>query len=416
MGFSSLLMYLSLFVSLFVEVFLLITYFEIRDELKFEKENTARNLAHYPSVTIIVPCFNEAKTVSATLSSLLALDYPSEKLQLVIVNDGSTDATELSLQTFADNPRVRIFSKENGGKHTALNFALEKIETDLVGCLDADSFVDAQALRKIVSYFENSEIMAVTPAVKIYEPKTILQQIQKVEYNWGILWRRVLASIDGLYVTPGPFSIFRTKTFKKIGGYRHAHHTEDLEMALRLQKHRMKISNAPGAYVYTVGPANWRGLYKQRVRWTYGFLNNAFDYREMFFNRKFGSIGIFVLPVATFSIFTALYSTSRLLWSLMTSVGNKISEYQAVGFYQLFHTPHVNLGWFYFNTGIGSILTICALAMSITILALAIHTAEGKIRFERGIIYYLTIYIFLVPLWLAKATYSTLTRANITWR
>lgn len=413
---SSLLLYITLFVSLFVEVFLLITYFEIREELKFEKTHPLEALAHHPSVTIIVPCYNEEATVCATVNSLLALDYPRELLRLMIVDDGSTDRTQKVLEIYKNNPQIQIFKKENGGKHTALNFALEKIESDLVGCLDADSFVDPQALRHIVRYFDDAETMAVTPAVRVHEPQTVIQHMQKVEYTWGVLWRRILASINGLYVTPGPFSIFRTKVFKKIGNYRYAHHTEDLELALRLQKNGYKIANAFNANVYTVSPNRLKDLLKQRVRWSYGFLNNAFDYREMYFNKKFGSIGIFVLPIATFSIFTTLYSASRVLYSIFAKIADALTKYQAVGLADTFHAPHVSLSWFYLNTSIGSILATCAIVLSLTILSLSIYLSEGKLKMSRGLFYYLTIYAFIVPLWLAKATYSTLTRTSITWR
>src|SRR3989344_283358 len=233
---QTLILYFSLFVSLFFEIFLLITYLEVKDEVKFEKEHLGKDIKNFPSVSIIVPCYNEEKTLAGTVDSLLALDYPKGKLSIILVDDGSTDSTKEVFKQFENNSQILAFSKENGGKHTALNFALEKINTDLVGCLDADSFVSPDALRKIIPFFDDETIMAVTPSIKVHEPKTVLQYVQKVEYNWGIFLRRMLSSIGALYVTPGPFSIFRTLVFRELGGYRHAHHTEDLELALRMQK------------------------------------------------------------------------------------------------------------------------------------------------------------------------------------
>ncbi len=415
MDISAIFLYISLFVSLFFEVFLLITYFEIKDEIKLESERSTLELSSYPSVTIIVPCFNEEATVEGTIRSLLALDYPEDKLKLLVVDDGSTDNTQQTLRTFAYDPRIQIFKKENGGKHTALNFALKHVDTELVGCLDADSFVAKDALKKIVTYFDNTEIMAVTPAVRIHEPKTILQHVQKVEYSWGILWRRVLASINGLYVTPGPFSIFRVEVFQELGGYRKAYHTEDMELALRMQKHGYKIANSHNAYVYTVGPEKLKGLYTQRVRWTYGFLNNVIDYRGMFFNKKYGNIGIFVLPIATFSIFSNLYAAGTLAWNMLSKIPDAFIKYQAVGLGRP-HVPHFSIDWFSINTGIGSVLTLVAVSLSLTILYLALELTEGKVRLTKGVFYYLTLFIFIVPLWLAKATYNTLARKSITWR
>src|SRR5690606_33425680 len=139
-------------------------------------------------------------------------------------------------------------------KYTALNLGLQHVDTDLVGCLDADSFVHPEALNRIVPYFDKKDVMAVTPAIKIHEPRSLLQIVQKVEYSWGIFLRKMLSYLGAIYVTPGPFSIFRTAVFKKLGGYKHAHFTEDFEIALRMQSHSMKIANAHDAHVYTVAP------------------------------------------------------------------------------------------------------------------------------------------------------------------
>ena len=412
---ANLILYVSLFVSVFFEVFLLITYFEIREEIKFERAHAGKDNTDFPSVSIIVPSFNEGETVRATIDSLLALDYPQHLLNLILVDDGSSDNTLEILNSYKGNPQVQIFSKKNGGKHTALNLALEHVTTDLVGCLDADSFVDREALKRIVPYFGDAAVMAVTPAVRIHEPKSILQHVQKIEYSWGVLLRRILASIDGLYVTPGPFSIFRVNVFKELGGYRFAYHTEDMELALRMQRHRYKIVNSSTAHVYTVGPAKLKGLYKQRVRWSYGFLNNMIDYKDMYFNPKFGSVGIFVLPIATFSIFSTLFAASQFVLSFLRRIPNAITKYQAVGF-STPHLPHPSFDWFFINTGFVSLLTVAAIGMSLVLLALSLQMTEGKVRVTRGLLYYLALYVFIVPFWLAKAVYATIRRQSISWR
>lgn len=411
---STLILYTTLFVSLFFEVFLLITYLEVREELNLEK-HLDKNIKNFPSVSIIVPCFNEEKTLSATIKSLLNLDYPKDKLSLILVDDGSTDGTADELKKFSDNPQIRIFYKENGGKHSALNFALEQVvETDLVGCLDADSFVNPEALKKITPFFDDSTIMAVTPSIKVFEPKSVLQYIQKIEYSWGIFLRRMLSSLGALYVTPGPFSIFRTSIFKEIGGYRHAHHTEDLEMALRMQKNRYKIVNSHSAHVYTTAPTSFPALYKQRVRWTYGFLNNVIDYREMFFNKRYGNIGFFILPIATMSIFFTLYLFGNILWNVSNKISELFVRFQTIGFNWDFSS--FKLDWYFFNTSTISILTLTAVSLTLVILYLSLKLSDGKFKVSRGIFYYMLLYVFLVPFWLMKALISTVFRRNISWR
>ncbi len=109
--------------------------------------------------------------------------------------------------------------------------------------------------------------------------------MQNAEYIFGITLRHALASVNGLYVTPGPFSFYRRSVIEKLGGFRHGHQTEDMEMALRIQQAGYKIENAPRARVYTKAPNTLLGLVKQRTRWTTGFLRNvAGEYRGLIGN------------------------------------------------------------------------------------------------------------------------------------
>src|SRR3989338_2546973 len=99
---------------------MLITYLEVREELVLEKERLNKNIEVFPSISIIVPCFNEESTVNKTVRSILDFDYPQDKLSIILVDDGSTDGTKQQLVTFKDHPQVSILLKKNGGKYTAL--------------------------------------------------------------------------------------------------------------------------------------------------------------------------------------------------------------------------------------------------------------------------------------------------------
>ncbi len=408
-------LYVSLFISLFFEVFLLITYLEVRGEIKREDEMLKKGISHFPTVSIIVPVWNEEKTLEATMDSLRALDYPKDKLSFFIIDDGSTDGTwELTTKLVKQYPQIQAFKKENGGKHTAVNFGLERVTSDLVGCLDADSFVNADALKKIVPYFDDATVMAVTPSIKVSEPKNVLQHIQKTEYSWSIFLRRMLSSLQALYVTPGPFSIFRTQVFRDLGNYRHAYMTEDMEMAMRMQKNRYKIVNSHGAHVYTVTPSTIKSLVKQRTRWTYGFINNSWDYRSLFLNRKYGHFGMFIMPIAIVSIFSSLFMVSNLLSNFARAGWNLIERYRAVGFTHKFSLP--SFDWYFINTGILPMVIVVAVGLTFFILFLSIRLADGKFKLHRGVFYYLFLYTFLVPLWLLRALFDTVFKRKVSWR
>src|SRR3989344_2069272 len=207
--------YFFLFLTLYFQIFMLVTFIEERFFSR-KKVKSVRG-AYIPSVSIIVPAWNEERTIGATLVSLLALDYPKDKLSILVVDDGSKDQTLLRAREFETDSRVKVMTKENGGKYTALNLGLKSIESDLVGCLDADSFVDEQALWEIVAHFENPAIMAVTPMIRVHEPRGVVQRMQNVEYILSALIRKVFGYLNALYVTPGPFSIYRREVFRMVG-------------------------------------------------------------------------------------------------------------------------------------------------------------------------------------------------------
>jgi len=162
------LLYTLLFSALYAQVFLLVTFFEMRatrahsarealrlTSARLSMAGESSSTVLEPRVAIIVPCWNEERTLARTVDSLLALEYPRDKLSVVIVDDGSTDGTSAVAERYRRNPQVALLSKENGGKYTALNLGIEHVgaSADLVGCLDADSFVAPSALREIVRVF-----------------------------------------------------------------------------------------------------------------------------------------------------------------------------------------------------------------------------------------------------------------------
>ena len=405
--------YIILFFALYVEVFFLITYFEFR-EADFVKNATGqgRNTSKFPSVSIIVPVWNEETTVLKTIFSLLKLNYPKDKLSIFIVDDGSIDDTWRIIQRFSRNKQIKLLRKENGGKYTALNYALEFINSDLVGCLDADSFVHPEALKRIVTKFDDNEIMAVTPSVKIFEPRGLLGLIQKAEYIFGIFLRKVFSYLNALYITPGPFSIFRRSVFDKIGGYRHAHNTEDMEIAMRMQKNNMKIGNVHNAFIYTIAPTSLVTLYKQRLRWVYGFIKNAIDYRSMFFRPQYGNLGMVVLPAAGFSVLSTIYFFGSMIFSWINSLILMIKEISTVGL----SFKGFNFDFFYFNTDIIVFISFVAILGTFLIIVTSRGLAEEKNKFGFDSILFLMFYTMLAPIWMTKAIYNVVFAQKTKWR
>lgn len=409
---STIIFYTAVFLSVYVQVFFLVTFFEKRKDILIRKG--PMELKKYPGVTIIVPCYNEEHTLYKTIRSLLALDYPKDKLTIFIIDDGSTDNTWAVAERFKKYKNIKIFKKENGGKHTALNLGLEHIQTPFTGCLDADSFVDTNALKRIMTYFDNPQTMAVAPSIMVHNPKGMLQIAQKVEYDMSIYLKKMLGFMGGIHVTPGPFSIFRKKVFDDLGNYRKAHHTEDQEIALRMQEHHYKIDHCPDAYVYTVSPNSVKKLYMQRIRWTYGFLNNLIDYRRLLFRKKYGNVAIFTLPSGLISVTTAMFAFGLGMYHLIMSAAHKVSQINATGLYV--PAKGFSLDWFSFNTETSLFLSIMLYALVIVSIVLGRRMTEEKATVSFDLLYFIGIYSVIAPFWLMKAVYNTVFSKSIRWR
>lgn len=408
----SALMYPFLFLSIFFQVLMLVSFFE--NKKKIDEESFDHPLRNFPTVTVAVPCWNEEKTLPGTLDSLMGLEYPKEKLTVYVVDDGSSDTTfQIAQQYERKYPGViHAIHKENGGKHTAVNLALEKATSDLFGCLDADSFVAPHTLKTIVSYFEKDQtIMAVTPCIHIRHPKTFVQRMQAIEYLIGVFTRKMFGSLDAIQVTPGPFSIFRKEVFGIIGNYRKAHNTEDFEITLRMHKARLRIANSHKALVYTVGPATARGFLHQRVRWARGFLENSLDYKELFFKKIYGNFGMFTLPMAFMFVFYGLYAALFALYGATKALMETLERWATVGIH--LHVPEFDI--FYLNTNVMSFLVMLMLTMLLLVVYISNTLTDDRQQFYRNFPIFFLIYPFFVPLFLGKAVFDTFFKRKNVW-
>jgi cellulose synthase/poly-beta-1,6-N-acetylglucosamine synthase-like glycosyltransferase len=399
------------FLAIYAQIFLLVTFFEKRKQIVYHADDLV--LDTYPTVTITVPCYNEESTIAKTVESLLALDYPKDKITIFLIDDGSRDNTWSVLQQFKDTPNIQLFHKENGGKHTALNLGLTKATSEFVGCLDSDSRVHPQALKRILKVFQNDpRTMSVAPAVRVGNANNILQKAQKVEYDMGIYVKKMIGFMGGINITPGPFSIFRKKVFDDLGPYVKAHNTEDQEIALRMQEHGYQIDHCPDAYVYTNAPTSVAKLYRQRIRWTYGSLKNIIDYRRLLFRKEYGTVGIFTLPSTLISIFGTLFIGGTVVFNIYKYIYYKFIQIQVSSISAGYH---VRFEWFFFNTGTTFLLSVLVSILVINSIIIGRSMTEEKSRFSFSIFYFVLIYSIIAPFWIVKSVYNTIVSKESSW-
>jgi cellulose synthase/poly-beta-1,6-N-acetylglucosamine synthase-like glycosyltransferase len=400
---------------MYVQIFFLITFFEKRKKIQYRKGTT--KLDYYPTVAVAVPCWNEEKTVEKTLNSLLAMDYPKDKVTIIAVDDGSTDNTWQVLKKFEKYPNIKIIQKENGGKHTAVNYAIENSESEFVSCLDADSFVDPDALRRIISYFQKDpKTMAVAPSILIDKPKSFTQVLQKVEYEWAVFLKKVLGILGGIYVTPGPFSVFRREVFTNLGLFRKAHNTEDMEIAFRMQKNHYKIDQCNDAFVYTTGPKNVLALYKQRLRWIYGFIMNTLDYKHILFKKEYGTFSLLAVPAGFVSIIAVPYILGLLFVQIIKAIIKFIEKVSITGFDFNFTFGMPNFDTFFLNTEAYVFTGLVLYLIVMTTIIIGKRMATGKYGFDLRIILFMFTFSFIAPFWVMKAIYNAVFAKKTAWR
>ena len=410
-----LLAYPFLFIAIFFESFVLVTLLSRPARLARARRAVLSDDA-VPTVAVIVPCYNEEKTVEATIESLLALDYPSDRLAVIIVNDGSTDGTQEVIERYTTHPQVKIILKENGGKHTALNTGIAATTAELIGCLDADSFVEPNALREIVRSFEDPKVAATTAAMSVHKPQNALQHMQNAEYIFGITLRHVLSTVNGIYVTPGPFSFYRRLPVLALGGFRYGHQTEDLEMALRLQKAGHWIDNAPRARVYTKAPRTLLSLLQQRTRWTTGFMRNTLiEYRDLIGSRKHNALGILVLPLSLLAIMTGILMFGLAIYTTVDAI---ITFYQLRSGIPLSYLMQgfSSFDWFYLPTTTYIFLGAVLLISTFILIVIGKRLSQTPSRLAYSLLTYACMYGFIVPFWLIRATTDVALGKKRNWR
>ena len=303
MLFIDIIFWITYIISLYLTIFLVLTFFESPMRKKKEK------LKKDPYISIIIPAYNEENTIADTMKSVFALDYPKNKLELIVVNDGSTDKTlEIAKKTSLNSNgiHVNIIDQKNTGKGAAMNNAIRQSKGEFFVSLDADSFVSAQTLKKMVPYFEDEQVASVSAIMKVRNPKTLVQKMQWLEYIMYAFIKIILSNIHCIHVTPGPFSMYRKKIIQSIGGFDETSIVEDQEIAYRLQKNHYKLAQTYDGDVTTIAPATIKALYTQRNRWFKGSLMTLYDYRSLIFNKKYGDFGMFQLPSIVSGMFLLL--------------------------------------------------------------------------------------------------------------
>jgi cellulose synthase/poly-beta-1,6-N-acetylglucosamine synthase-like glycosyltransferase/peptidoglycan/xylan/chitin deacetylase (PgdA/CDA1 family) len=278
-----------------------------------------------PTVSVIIPAYNEERVIVASVARVLASDYPA--VQVIVADDGSHDATSaLVAQAFADDPRVRLLTLANGGKAAALNRALLDADGEVVIALDADTQFEAQTIARLARWFADPRIGAVAGDARVGNRVNLVTRWQAIEYITAQnLERRALAGFDAMTVVPGAVGAWRRSALDAVGGYPEDTLAEDQDLTIAIQRAGWRVTYDPQAIAWTEAPETFRALARQRFRWAFGTLQCLWKHRAILRTRKPSGLALIGLPQAwLFQILFAAISPLIDLALLLSIVGTAL--------------------------------------------------------------------------------------------
>lgn len=391
---------LFIFISLYVSFLFILLYFKNKDDMyRYEL------IKDLPFISVLIPAYNEEDSIKETIETIKQADYPKDLIEIIAINDGSTDKTLEILKTIKD---IKIIDKKNSGKADSLNLALKIAKGEIIAINDADSFPEKDAFLKMVYVFKEPDVGAVTSSILARNKNNLLEKLQAIEYMLIAYGRKLLEYLDGVFVTPGALSMYRKEALLKIGGFDKNNLTEDIEIAWNLLSQLYKVKMCFAARTYTIVPSKFKKWWRQRLRWDIGGFQTLNKYKKVFFNKKYGSLGTFVVPffgsyiaLSFIGIFLFVFLMfRRLIKEYFSFYTSYLTDTNLFRINELYLIPNVFTFFGIFLFLIFLIYTIIGLKM--------IHKEKLSIGNKINILIYLLFYVTLTPILLIHSVYRML--------
>lgn len=246
-------------------------YFYLHWERKQPRTTIFQWQVDAPSVSVLLPCYNEGLNVDETVQHLFKQNYPD--MEVVAINDGSRDDTLARLTALAaTHPRLTVLDQPNQGKASAMNHGLSRARGEIIVGIDGDAILDYDAVGFMVSHFLSSpRVSGVTGNPRVRTRSTAIGKIQTGEFSAIIgLIKRAQRIYGMVFTISGVICAFRRQALEEIGGWSTDMITEDIDVSWRLQLAGGQVRYEPRAMCWVLMPETLRGLYKQRLRWAQG--------------------------------------------------------------------------------------------------------------------------------------------------
>ncbi len=273
-----------------------------------------RKYAYFrPKASIVIPAYNEEKNIEECLDSVFGSNYGKEKLEVIVVDDGSDDNTIRIARQYGS---VKLLRQKHLGKVEALNSGIKKASNEFVITIDADTVIDKNCIAELLKPFADRNVGATTGNNNVKNNKSLIAAFQNVEYHFNNLIRNSFSKVFGSSIWFfGSLACYRKSALKKIGYFKADTLAEDTDMALEIKKARYKVINTAKAIGHTAVPDSVKGLYRQRARWWVGTLQSMAKNRDILSSKASPSI-IFLFANQFWWSFYAFLSLPLILYQV----------------------------------------------------------------------------------------------------
>jgi biofilm PGA synthesis N-glycosyltransferase PgaC len=368
-------------------------------------------------ISIVMPCYNESETIGEAIESLLKINYPKDMLEIIIVDDKSTDNSVEVIKKYQErykNVRLIVHKKNTGGAAGPTNTGIRNAKYNYIAIVDADSMPEKDSLRKMIGFLqEDKKVGVVTCAILVRKPWNLWRRIQAYEYFIIAFTRKLLEFVDSIWVTPGPLALYRKKALVDAGLFDTKNMTQDIEMTWNLLSKKYKVKMCLDTRVYSVAPIKFKDWWKQRVRWNIGGIQTLIKYKGFTFKK--GTLGMIVIPIFSISMFLGIFGLALLAYLisrriLLTYLATKHSLYAS--------TAILATSSFSLTPSILNFFGVVAFILGLwfTLYGLGIMNAKELLGKENifNISIYLIVYLAIYPFTFVAAVYQML-RGKYSW-
>ena len=281
----------------------------------------ADSYTYFPTISILVPAYNEEKVIRRAIETTLEAEYPACK-EIVVIDDGSTDNTYQIALEYADRG-VKVIHRPNGGKAVAINHGLRFSQGDIIIIVDADSMVGKNTLIELVQPMKDPEIAAVAGNIKVLNRMNWLTKCQALEYITSInIYRRALDVFGSVTVVPGALGAYRREALAGSGEYDPDTLVEDFDVTMKTLKSGKVVQASTKAIAYTEAPQAPAEFIKQRLRWYRGNFQALWKHRDAAFNIRYGFLQRLAFPFLVISMIFTPFAGMVTLFSAGMAIAN----------------------------------------------------------------------------------------------